>query len=315
MTDTKADAKPTTEELYGLATSAGRSLVVKQRSLGNADMLIAAGVVAAGARERRRQQRSGKPAVVADALVLSRSDEALAPMLFRLHVEWDEVKSQHALAMKRQDELQEQIDTANKELARLMLEKVPDMKLIEDKAGHLKLMRKKAEGEAITEYHLMLSKLRTLTEVREALWRWACIQASKFPLIGLGRNPPREKIVAALKSNPVGSDEVVRAITSRVLKAFLDPNCRGCNGTKQVFQALRGKKGKANGVTEGRYGLTHLVACGACRGTGLARGSLGETDGERRFAAHLLDRMQVMLLAVERDMRNYLHANPPTPSP
>jgi hypothetical protein len=323
-----ADPKPDMQERYALAASSGRALVLRQLDIGGTgplETVIAAGVVA-GARYRRLERKArGAAAVAAGPMVLSGSDEALAPLLFRLAFEWDTVKGDHALALKWQEQREQAVEESAQDLAKLMLNPEADPREIRKGIRELQRLRDEAKNAAVTEYHLMLTKLGTLQDVKDALFRWASIQASKFPMLGKvqpegekfagklkdpktkqWRHPTHQEIVQWTRESFAGNDNVVRAITQRVLKAFLDPRCGGCHGTKKVFQALRGHRGKQ---AEGRYGLHHLVDCGGCMGTGLARHALGETDHERRFARHLLDRMQVLLEAVSRDMRRYLYAN------
>jgi hypothetical protein len=136
----------------------------------------------------------------------------------------------------------------------------------------------------------MLSELRTLAPAREALGRWAAVQASRFPLAGLPKNATHKQVVNAARKNSI-SNEAVAALSGRVLKAFLDPRCRPCGGIG----------------TKGGYGAP-ILKCGACRGSGLVRESLGETDAERRFARFMLDSMQEMVLKVQGSMKALLYA-------
>lgn len=328
-----ANPKPTTEERYALATSAGTGLVLRPLDKGGngpLEHVIAAGAVATARRRRLLRRREGDPAA------LTGSDEVLAPLLHRLASEWDSVRSEQGLALKREAQLREQIESKTRELARLLAHKpVPGDALdhaiaVRDAKDALDMMRKHAAEELLTQHLLMLSKLRTLPQAREALFCWARIQADRFALQGkvpgpgaphagklrdpvtkIWRDPTPAEIGQWMRESFAGSDDKVRAITGHVLRAFLDPLCKACFGTKQVFQALRPGRKQRHAQEEGRYGLHHLADCGACKGTGLADQALGETDEQRRFARHLLDRMKVLLEAVARDMRRYLHSSQP----
>jgi hypothetical protein len=304
MTEAAA-TKVSTEEHYARAIGASR-LVVKPDAISAVDDLILMGWLRAGAvqrmRERRARRRNGEPeptvaAAPAPALgsdellrVAARVPENLAPLLFRLHVEWDNVKSEHALALKRQQELEEGMKPLVKEIARQMVAPNYNQEVVEQQTKVLKALEEEAERELLSLQKLMLSKLRTLAPARDALGSWATVQASKFPLQGLHRRATRAQVERAAREQGL-SDAAVAILTGRVLKAFLDPLCRPCGGIG----------------TRGGYGAP-VIKCGACRGSGLVRESLGKTEAESRFAHFLLDSMQEMVLKVQGSMKALLHA-------
>jgi hypothetical protein len=301
-----SDAPITIEERYGQAITAKR-LKVNRLRITDVDLLIAAGCV--------------------ESRYRGNAERALAPLLLRLHVEWDGVKGDHALALRRQIQLEEAIKSAAKEVSRLMLSQAAqDKEVLEQKIADLEALRDQAKREAISEQALMLSKLRTLESARDALFRWATIEASKFPLQGLrlpaeprrrqgetdeqlrARHQEWHRRVTKAAQQSSLSDKAVAAITGRVLRSWLNPRCGPCCGVGSVLQSQPrvGKKGGKD--TQGAYGSALQMKCRFCRGTGLVRESLGETDVQRRFAGHMLDRMSEMLGEVEREMRRFLHA-------
>lgn len=340
----EAAVKPTLEERYGQAVQATR--LVSGLTISHLDLLTVAGWVAGGACERRRLRRRAErngEEVDNEALSLlhASAEDALAPLLFRLAVEWDNVRGDHGLALRRQLALEEQIKEANKSIARRLMQPVPEStppetphdahvqryELACDMEANRRLTEQ-AKAEATTEYLLMLSKIGTLGEARNAMGRWACLLATSWAMQGVEplkeirrrdgetddqlkerQRAQHERFTRDVQRNNVGSDKQVCALVGHILRAFLDPRCKGCNGTAKVFQALRGKKKPPQAVREGRYGLTHLVDCSACHGTGLAQTSIGVSDAQQRFAKHLLSRMEEMLIETAQDMRRFLYAN------
>lgn len=126
-----------------------------------------------------------------------------------------------------------------------------------------------------TEFLLILMRLKGLPEAREALGRYASIQAT------------RQRFMQP--------DSKVMPLMGQVLSGWLDPNCHKCEG--------RG--------TLGGYGSPQVV-CRSCNGTkqrlkdkhGKLRIGL---DGEQqRFAAHMLAEMDQLVGEVEMGMRRVL---------
>lgn len=297
-----AAAKVSTEEHYARAIGA-KCLVVEADAISAVDDLILMGWLRAGAvqrmRERRRRRRSGEPPEVQPTLApgsdellaaAARVPENLAPLLFRLAVEWGNVRGKHELALKRQADLENGVRLLAKEIARQVLDPNHDKNVVAQQIKIREALRKQAEREATTESLLMLSELRTLAPAREALGRWATVQASKFPLMDLPRRATQAQVERAARESGL-PDEAVAALSGRVLKAFLDPLCRPCGGVGTV----------------GGYG-SPMLKCRLCRGAGLARESLGESDAERRFARFLLDSMQEMVIKVQGSMKALLYA-------
>ncbi|WP_157266528.1 hypothetical protein [Azohydromonas aeria] len=314
------DEKPSIREQYVVAMNSTH-LEAHAERLRAVDRFIVAGWVAGGAVERQRLRRveqrrrlQGLPPIpaleipVPGAVAPARITE-LGPLLLRLAQEWDSVKAQHALSLRWQEAREVAIRETARDLAREQqaLAKAPgrDASRAVELAESLRRQQREAHGTAVSEQAMMLTKLRTLPAAREALGRWALAQASKWPVQGLPHHARPAQVREAMAANPLPNDDGVMAIVGRVLKAWLSPRCAACGGTGLVFQHASGKKAKR---TEAEAGYGHLTqcSCGACKGTGLVRESLGETDSERRFAHHLLDRMGEMLTEVERAMRDFL---------
>jgi hypothetical protein len=129
---------------------------------------------------------------------------------------------------------------------------------------------RKAAADDKTAMLLILMRLKTLPPARDALGRWAVIEATKGRFLAI-------------------TDATVLQLVGRILQSFLDPNCRACEG--------RG--------ANGGYGAPQLV-CRACRGSGKSRSALGSNAHEREFCAHMLAEMDRMLDEVDRLMRQFL---------
>lgn len=224
---------PTIEERYDRATRSSHLEVRETRC--DVDHLIAAGWIRDG----------------------------IGPMLYRLHAEWDAVRAENALAQRHQVADAAAVKAKRAEAAKAAPERVAEL-LAEADA-----IEGGARRAALTEHALQLMRLRTLPRVKDALGRWAVVQATKRRFMQ--------------------PDTVVCALAGRVLQAHLDPLCRSCDG--------RG--------FSGGYGTPQLT-CRACKGTGKSRAAVGKDDAERAFAAWMLADMERMLAEVERAMRHFL---------
>lgn len=93
---------------------------------------------------------------------------------------------------------------------------------------------------------------------------------------------------------PEIAEQDLRNIAGRCLEAFLDPNCRPCEG--------RGFNGG------GRHEHTGpQVICKRCKGLGKRSGAIGKTDQERAFGNRLLYEMERATSNAEQNMKNRLH--------
>lgn len=111
-----------------------------------------------------------------------------------------------------------------------------------------------------TERMLILGRLKTLRETREALGAFAIQQATKRAYMRADRD--------------------VLRLVGRVLDAHLDPLCHHCEGRGFTGGAHRGEK---------------QVLCRPCRGTGHRKEWIGQDAAERWFARHLLCEMDRVL--------------------
>lgn len=117
-----------------------------------------------------------------------------------------------------------------------------------------------------TAVALILMHLKSLRETKDAVGRHAIAMATRWEFME--------------------NDRAVLSLTGRALRAFLDPLCHKCNGSKHI----------------GAYGAS-LRVCRACSGTGLAKDGLGETPAERYFIGRLLADMDRRVA----DANNALH--------
>lgn len=116
----------------------------------------------------------------------------------------------------------------------------------------------KVAGNDQTGALLVFMHLKTLSETRTALHNFALELATKrrFDL----------------------DDKAVAAIGTRVLVAWLDPNCHRCGATGR----LGGYDGKIQSI------------CRTCQGSGTARQAIGQCEVERVFAGRLMADMDRM---------------------
>lgn len=115
---------------------------------------------------------------------------------------------------------------------------------------------------------LILAGMRSLKPAREAVGRWADIQATK-----------RSVIIRP---------EIVAKIVGRVLDVWLDPICHHCDG---------------KGFTGGTHRGEKADACHACGGSGVRTSNLGKGAVEQAFGAWLLAELDYQLAKFERMAR------------
>ena len=237
---THTDDRPTIAERYQRATQSS-NLEVEERRKGDVDHLIAAGWVS----------------------------ESLGTMLYRLVGEFDSIKGEHGLAeaeiQRARGVIEAKLDAARKEQDA-------------DKAEQLRQqaadLRKESERATVTARALILMRLKTLHETKEALGRFAVVLATR-------RNIPEP-------------DAWVLKLTGRVLDVFLDPTCHSCDGRGFNGGTHRGEK---------------TVICRACSGSGKRRTNLGKDAVERHFAGMLLVEMDRLLGHVDAEMRRFLRTH------
>jgi hypothetical protein len=82
-------------------------------------------------------------------------------------------------------------------------------------------------------------------------------------------------------------DVVALKVAARVLDAWLDPNCRTCEG---------------RGFNGGRHRGERVLRCGGCQGTGTRRTLLGDTAPEKRLARLVFDSVLGLLHNTTEEM-------------
>ena len=120
----------------------------------------------------------------------------------------------------------------------------------------------------LTDALLIFMHLKTLSEAKEALGRYAVIMATK-----------RRHML---------TDKQVYALTGNTLYAWLDHKCPDCGGVGRI----------------GGYNGRRPKSCGSCEGTGNRKIELGQNDAQRLFCADLMHAMnQKSGSGVARDVR------------
>lgn len=120
---------------------------------------------------------------------------------------------------------------------------------------------------------MVLQRLRSLPDTREALGRFAVQRATK---VGLMK-----------------SDAIVMKLVGKVLDVFLDPQCHHCEGRGFNGGAHRGDK---------------RTICQPCGGTGHRAHCIGRDALDHAFTARLLCDMDAMMNAAEASMRRELRS-------
>lgn len=157
-----------------------------------------------------RESRGDVDLICAAAL----AEDRMAGALYRLMVEYSNVKADHVAAETRmrlkEAEARAQVDD-------------PDRTAWSWKSAAEKALqiRQEAEREALTAHVLILTHLRTLREAKERLALFAIAEATKRRFWK--------------------SDEVVIVIAGRVLDAFIAPTCTKCAGTGIIGSARLGE--------------------------------------------------------------------------
>lgn len=260
---------------------------------------------------------SGDAASATDLLVaMAWTGNDLGPVLYRLRAEVDVARSQRAHALEHQRQLQDAITAAGTRLKReLRFGPSPA-------AGVLVELQAQAPVDALLDRIALLERLPTLPAARDAVGRWAEIEANRYLVRDVKPHPLKLKALAATVQRDMArgpsvfareldqqeqrrqrelmrvartttlTPQSVRALAGGVLQAFIDPSCQHCGG--------RGRRG-GNGMPE--------TTCRPCRGTGLARDALQDlthSDEQRQFGLYLLAELERMFDAVDRRMRAYL---------
>lgn len=210
-----------------------------------------------------------KPGDVDAIIAAGWIEDGLGPMLYRLTCEFDAIKGEHALVARSLNALQQQRE-ATEDLKKAEREMAFGPTKALQHARRIAELEYRIQHEPATDLALILMRMKTLPAARDALGRWAVVKATT------GRF--------------MVPDTVVLKLVGRVLQAFLDPNCHGCQG--------RG--------FNGGYGAPK-VFCRTCKDhSGKARDALGQDAAERLFCKTLLSEMDRKLDEVSRLMARFL---------
>lgn len=230
MTST-SDGPYTIAERYSSATESSNLRIGERR--GDVDYIIAAGLIPNG----------------------------LGAAMYRLQVEYDCVRADHAAAENRMRSLERMAAGERGE---------DDEKgtTAEERAAEI---MQTAEQEATTAHLLILSQLTSLREAKALLGDFAIVQATKRRFM----RPDREALI----------------IAGQVLDAWLNPNCKHCQGRGFNGSTLRGEK---------------PTPCRPCKGSGHRRDLIGKDDAQRQFAGHLTAELDALMHQVQRDIRTGL---------
>jgi hypothetical protein len=229
--------------------------------------------------------------------------DELGLCLFRLRGEYDAARGMAQVADGYQRQLQDQIAAKKIKSKRKNADRETIGKEIEQ-------LEKLLERQIASDNLYIVEGLKSLGGVKEVFGAWVVAQASKFPLRDLPPPPraPRadapageheryrkaqeayhRRVVKAAQENNLGPDKEVLVIAGRVLQAYLIGDCHKCAGRAFI----------------GRHGGPQLK-CTACHGTGKARFSVGRTDIERAFVAHLHTEIENRVNEVRQQMRRFL---------
>ena len=216
MRSTEEHSPVTLGERYSGAIESANLLMREGR--GDVDLIIAAGI----------------------------AEDRMASALFRLMVEYSNVRADHVAAESR------------------MRNQEREAREQEDE-GKASLIREEAERAALTAHVMILAHLRTLREAKERLGKFA--------------------IAFATRKRFMRPDEVVIAITGRVLDVLIAPTCQKCGGPGVTGSARRGEV---------------VQECRPCKGSGSRRESIGQSDAERLFARDLFGAIDVAMSKAQR---------------
>jgi hypothetical protein len=244
MTHEVEDEPPTTAELYGRAVTSSHLRTTLFRS-GAIDYVIAAGLLKHG----------------------------LGTTLYRLRGEYDALRGEIILAEANTPSWEARAVELERRAKRWRPPEQPsDVELIEEAV----CIRAEGRSYALTSRAMVLLNLKSLTEAREALWRYS------YSLL-------------APKGRFMLDDSTAASVTGRVLDAWLDPSCHHCQG---------------RGFNGGAHRGEQRVFCRPCRGSGNRRSWIGKGVEEREFAVVLLLRLDEYLRTVDRTIRRWLREHP-----
>jgi hypothetical protein len=196
----------------------------------------------------------------------------LGALLLRLHSEFDGVRERVAHARVRVSDLKFGATLLRRAAKPHRGKPEPASQLAADKLERLaKSVDKEADAYAASELALALMHLKSLREVREALGRYAVIEATK------------RRVML--------DDETVLKLAGAVLEVHLTPQCHPCEGRGMVGVIY---KGEAQSV------------CRSCNGSGKRRPQIGKNEAQWQFAAWLQAELEEVLTNSTARIRRHL---------
>ena len=197
--------------------------------------------------------------------------EDFGARLLRLRIEFDSVRADFRRVDGRLGAYEEAIDRQTSALAAVLKKKDPTP---QDRAGREECMREidriRAERRAylLGERQALQVAMRHLQPVYEVMHSLAVATAIVMEL-----------------DQPA---EAVRAIAQRVIDAWLDPLCPGCDG---------------RGYNGGRHRGEQRVTCRACRGMRMRSNTIAENAEQARLVRALSDEVATAFFGLQAGMR------------
>lgn len=235
--------------------------------------------------------------------------QTIGPMLFRLMVEYDEVRGQRAIARRNYDSANTHenaravaSDAVTREANRRQRLGESKMTPEELQACMVKAaedMRDQIAHNAKMAHAFVLMRMQSLASTKQAFGEWAMQMAIRRRFMDVGPmpvvDPEKSGLVAAWRKGKAEQQRVVLALAGRVLDLILDPNCYRCEG-----------RGFNGGYDRSPQKICNDMRKGGCGGSGRRSTKIGKTKEEDDFAGYLLMEVDIMLGRVTREMKERL---------
>jgi hypothetical protein len=184
--------------------------------------------------------------------------DGLGSALLRLRAEYDAARALLRHVETSVEIWQERIAEIDAQAAPMLRKPAiapAELRQLRDLHAEQQRVRAELAGYLASEHGLVLTGLKTLGTVRERVANLA--------------------LALCTTSWPLAQEAAVRT-AGRVLDAWLDPNCRGCDG---------------RGFNGGTHRGEQVIRCKVCLGSRLRRVKVASTGEESRFAAMLADKL------------------------
>jgi hypothetical protein len=228
--------------------------------------------------------------------------DTLGALLYRVLAEYDAVKGEKALyeaEAMRLSELHRQAlkrrETARKQMEEECCPSVDQYRAWAAHAEEARQLAAQVRSEITTGRAMVLMRVRSLHDAKQALGRFAVIHAHTSRRAQAPRMDLAVRYLGVEVRLPMIDEAVVLKLAGRVLDVFLDGDCPHCQGRGSNGGSHRGEK---------------LELCRPCRGSGKRIDTIGHNHAEQHFAASLAVEMSVRLANVERSMRGFLRSEP-----